>query len=181
MTVICALSEQSSGEVWLGCNSGMMVGDTRLPSAVSKWSRFGNWALGISGIGLAYNVLQMSAEKFPNEALSPLDVILHIKTTFAEFDLGVKEDGEVALTYDVCSLLVHRNGRIWDMDFRLAVDEIPAGTLWARGSGMDFAIGADYPLRAAGISAEDRVRNAVEAAIFYDTNCPGQALVEQLA
>lgn len=180
MTIICALSDRITGEVWLGCNDGTMVGETRLPSVMSKWLRFGDWALGVSGIGLAYNVLEMSAEKFPLDAQSPLDVILHIKTAFADFDLGNKEDGEVALSYDLSCLLAHGDGRVWDMDLRLATDEVPAGTLWARGSGMDFALGADFPLRQGEHSSEDRVRNAVEAAIFYDTGCPGQAIVERL-
>jgi hypothetical protein len=180
LTIICALSDKETGEVWLGCNDGMTIGETRLPSVMSKWLRFGDWALGVSGIGLAHNVLQMNAGKFPRRAQSPLDIILHIKTAFAEFDLGAKEEGDVALSYDVSCLLAHAGGRLWDMDFRLATDEVPAGTLWARGSGMDFALGADFALRQSGLAARDRIQNAVEAALFYDTGCPGSALVEVL-
>lgn len=180
MTVICALFDETAGEVWLGCNSAMTIGSTRMPGDWSKWFRFGAWAIGVSGIGLANNLLKRSGENFPVEATSPLDVVLHIKTVFAEFELGSKGDDEVATSYDLSCLLAHCDGRIWDMDNCLAIDEIPAGTLWARGSGMDFALGADFPLRLTDAAAEDRVRNAVEAALFYDTDCPGIALIERM-
>lgn len=180
MTVICALFDEAAGEVWLGCNSAMTIGATRMPGAFSKWFRFGDWAIGVSGIGLANNIVQRSGEDFPVEAQSPLDVVLHIKAAFADFDLGNKGDGEAATSYDLSSLLVHRDGQVWDMDYCLAIDEIPAGTLWARGSGMEFALGADFPLRQTNASPEERVRNAVEAAMFYDTGCPGQAMIERM-
>lgn len=180
MTVICALCDEHSKEIWLGCNGGGTVGNIRLPRSVSKWEYAGDWALGISGVGLAQNVLQINAEDFPEDASSPLDIVLYLKAVFADFDFGSKDSDEVAPTYDLSGLIAHRDGRIWDMDFRLAIDEIPAGTLWARGSGMEFALGADFPLIGSDRSAEQRVRNAVEAAIFYDTDCPGEPLVVKL-
>lgn len=180
MTVICALCDPATREVWLGCNSGSTVGQMRLPSASSKWLTFGDWAVAISGIGVTFDILKMSGEHFPGDTTSPLDVVRYLRAVFADFDHGSKDDGEVAMSYDLTSVLAHRDGRIWDMDFRLALDEVPPGTLWARGSGMEFALGADFPMRGTGAAAEDRVRNAVEAALFFDTGCPGEAIVTLL-
>jgi len=181
MTVICALSDVTTGAVWLGCNDAMTIGDTRMPGGLSKWLRFGDWAIGISGIGLANNILRMKGETFSVEAQSPLDVVLHLKAAFADFDFGNKDQGDAATSYDASFLLAHCDGRVWDIDSWLGIDEIPAGTLWARGSGMEFALGADFSLRQTSASTEDRIHNAVEAAIFYDTGCPGRPIVEHLA
>ena len=67
------------------------------------------------------------------------------------------------------------------MDSHLALSKIPPNKVWARGSGIDYALGADFAL--AKISSdtphEDRVRISTEAAIANDTSCPGSAVVRQ--
>ena len=181
MTVICALCDATNRDVWLGCNDGVTVGDTRMPGAKrEKWLLFNDWAIGTSGSSIPSEVLDQSRQHFPVDEDSPLAVTQFLKALFDEHELGFRDEENPLTSYPIVALMAHRNGRIWDLDSYLAIDELPPGTLWARGSSMDFALGADFPLASGKATSEERVRNAVEAAIFYDSGSPGQASVQKL-
>jgi ATP-dependent protease HslVU (ClpYQ) peptidase subunit len=181
MTVICALCEKASKEVWLGCNDGVTLGDTRMPGVREpKWQHFGSWAFGMAGSPLLSDLLETVRSNFPAKNASPLDIVRFLKAVFDEHELGSRDDDDTATSYPFSAVLAHRDGRIWDVDSYFAIAELQPGTLWARGSGMEYALGADFPLASCEVIAEERVRNAVEAAIHYDTGCPGAAIVERL-
>ncbi len=181
MTVICALCDATNRDVWLGCNDGVTVGDTRMPGAKrEKWLLFNDWAIGTAGSSIPSELLEQSRQHFPVDEDSPLAVTQFLKALFDEYELGFRDEEDPLTSYPIVALMAHRNGRIWDLDSYLAIDELPPGTLWARGSSMDFALGADFPLASGKATSEERVRNAVEAAIFYDNGSPGQASVQKL-
>ena len=182
MTVICALSDKSSRAIWLGCNDGVTMGDTRMHGVCEpKWQQFGCWALGIAGSPLLGDVLETVRDDIPDNDASPSVIIQFLRVRFDECELGNRDEGDTSTSYPCSAILAHRDGRIWDVDSYLAIAALQPGTLWARGSGMEYALGADFPLASSNVTAEERVRNAIHAAIHYDTGCPGKAIVERLA
>lgn len=181
MTVICALCDQHTKNVWIGCNDGVAVGDVRMHGAIrNKWVIFGQWALGMAGSSIPAEVLIQNREHFPDNENCPLAITQFIKNVFDEFEIGTRDDDDPATSYPMVALLAHSDGRIWDLDCFLATDQILPGKLWASGSGMSFALGADFVLAAQNATSEERVQKAVEAAIFYDGSCPGQTFVQRL-
>ena len=76
-------------------------------------------------------------------------------------------------------MFVHKDGGIWDFDSRLTLTPVAPDTMWARGSGGDFALGADHVAKAAGQSAEARMKSAVAAAMALDISCPGAPIIER--
>lgn len=181
MTVICALSDPQTKDVWIGCNDGVRVGDTQIPNAKCiKWFQFGGWAIGLTGSPITFNLLEFKRERFPVEETCPLNIVEFLRALLNESDVGNRDEDDPAKSYPNTLLLAHCDGRIWDADRFLTIDEVPSGTLWARGSGMEYALGADFPLASQNLSCEARIRNAVEAAIFYDIYCPSRPFVKKL-
>jgi len=76
-------------------------------------------------------------------------------------------------------ILVNRTGDIYDLSAHMSLTKIPRNRLWARGSGIDYALGADFATLqvAPKTSIKDRVRIATEAAIYNDTTCPGEVVL----
>ncbi len=181
MTVICALCDPRTKEVWIGCNDGISVGGTRMPNAnCIKWSQFGGWAIGLTGSPVTINLLELKREHFPVDETCPLTIVEFLRGLLNDSEVGNRDEDDPVKSYPNTLLLAHHCGRIWDADHFLSIDEVPSGTLWARGAGMEYALGADFPLASKDVSCETRIRNAVEAAIFYDLNCPGRPFVKKL-
>lgn len=178
MTILCALYDEGESELWLGCNDRGAIGDTPSPATASKWINFGDWVIGLSGDeGVYEHFLQISGDAFPVGTVNVLDIFKFLRATFDEFGLGQQKGADTALAYGVDGIIAHKSGRIWDFDNQLALSDVPAGRLWACGSGADYALGADYAMRGKGLSAKERVVVAVSAAIALDIACPGAALV----
>jgi len=178
MTILCALYDLDADELWLGCNDRATIGDTPSPSSASKWLKFGDWVIGLSGDESVYEqYLQLAGEKFPQETVHVLDVFKFLRQTFDDHNLGQQKSGDSAASYGVDGIIAHKSGRIWDFDNQLALSETPAGRLWACGSGADYALGVDYALQGTGKAAKERVAYAVGAAIALDISCPGEALI----
>lgn len=176
MTIICALYDGTERTFWLGCNSGSLVGDTILPEHRTKWLRFANWALAISGRGVAHDAVEAERGKFPNQTEDVAQVMSFIRTAFGKYDIGEMDGG--AKDYDVSGLIVHSAGALYDFDNRLSVSRIPEGTMWARGSGMEFALGADLAMKNKGFGPQERLESAVLTAIDLDSGCPGEPIIE---
>ncbi|MEL6507705.1 MAG: hypothetical protein AAFR29_08725 [Pseudomonadota bacterium] len=179
MTIVCALYDDDNRRFWLGCNSGSLVGKTILPEHQTKWLRFANWALALSGAGIAVNAVAAERAKFPNQTEDVNQVIAFLRAAFAKYDMGEMEGN--AKDYDVSGLLVHNQGAFYDVDTRLSTSKIPTGALWARGSGMEYALGADMALKLKGFTPQERLETAVLTAIDLDSGCPGEPIVESFA
>ncbi|MGF1544623.1 MAG: hypothetical protein ACFB00_09015 [Parvularculaceae bacterium] len=176
MTIICAVYDPDAGKFWLGCNSGSLVGDTIIPEHRTKWLRFANWAIAFSGSGVADDALETERGKFPNQATDVHQVTAFIRASFERYDLGEKDDG--AKDFGVSGLIAQTGGMLYDVDGRLSLGRIPEGTMWARGSGMDFALGADMAMKTKGFGPQERLETAVLTAIDLDSGCPGEPIVE---
>lgn len=180
MTIICAIYDDVENNIWLGCNDRATIGDSPAPASESKWLKFGDWAVGISGDESVYEqYLQLSAEKFPARTENVLDVFDFLRATYDGYNLGNQRDGNTSLSYGVDGILVHASGGVWDFDNHLALSEVPAGRLWGCGSGVDYALGADHIMRMGRFSAYERILNAVSAAIALDIGCPGAPIIER--
>ncbi|MEM9014134.1 MAG: hypothetical protein AAGB02_03405 [Pseudomonadota bacterium] len=177
MTILCALFDQEANELWLGCNDRATIGDTPAPSPISKWLTFDEWAIGLSGNESVYELfLRLAGESFPR-AGDILDVFQFLRKTFDDYGLGQQKSGDTSLSYGVDGIIAHKSGRIWDFDNQLALSEVPAGRLWACGSGVDYALGADFVAARSGKSPHERMGFAIGAAIALDIACPGDAII----
>ena len=176
MTILCAVYDADARKFWLGCNSGGLVGDTILPEHGTKWLRFTKWAVAVSGLGIVRDLLEAERAKFPNQSSDISQVSNFIRTTFGKYEFGEMSEG--AKDYDICGLIAHSEGTLHHLDRRLSASRIPQGAMWACGSGMEFALGADMALKTKGFSAQERIETAVLAAIDLDSGCPGEPIVE---
>ncbi len=178
MTVICALYDDTKNTVYLGCNSGALIGDVHVPEHKSKWVRFDDWAIAFSGHSRLMGYLQLERSKFPISTDEPHRVISFIRETASKYNLGEMQEGY--LSFGCATLLVHKNGTFLDLDHKMTPSEIPSGTLWARGSGMEFALGADDAVKMINYPAEQRIQYAVDAAIKLDSCCPGDTIIDKM-
>ncbi|MEL6360813.1 MAG: hypothetical protein AAFR21_06975 [Pseudomonadota bacterium] len=176
MTIICAVYDADARQVWLGCNSGSLVGDTIMPEHRTKWLRFANWAVAISGRGVASDIIELERAKFPNQSSDVSQVTSFLREAFRKHDLGEMDGG--AKDYDISGLIAHSSGDLYHVDTRLAVSTIPQGVMWACGSGMDFALGAENAMKTKGFSAQERLETAVLTAMDLDSGCPGEPIIE---
>ena len=174
MTVICAQRDDARGVTVLGCNSRSLVGSVVLAADRSKWHVLGDWACGLTGAGVTTDAVLARRAKFPGDTDDPYAVTTFIRKCLVKLDLGEDEDG--ARDYDISALLIHRDGRVFDMDANLSLEEMNPGTFWATGSGGRIALGAAHMLPDAPV--EERVRRSVEAAIALDSGCPGTPMIE---
>lgn len=180
MTIICAIHDAAKNETWLGCNDRATIGDTPAPGPASKWLKFGDWAIGLSGDECVYvQYLQLSEEKFPAEAKTVLEIFEFLRATYEHYSLGQQKGNDTSNSYGVDGILVHASGRMWDFDNNLALSEVPADCVWGCGSGVDYALGADHVMAAQkSFTARERINNALKAAIALDIGCPGDPLIE---
>lgn len=170
MTIITALFDGTN--TWLGYNDGATIGDTVLASVMKPWLLFGSWALGVTGESAQQDILELNIDRLQDTGTNPLIVTNKLRTIFTDYG-HMSNDENAAPSFKIWCILAHRDGRIWDIDAHLAITLIPQGMLWARGSGTDFALGADTILQGLDISQEDRIIKATNAAITSDVYCAG--------
>lgn len=193
MTIIAAIRDPLSDTTWIGSDTrgcrGSIYSDVGF-----KWVRYGEWAVGNSGNLRAQNVMMAHAEEL-FVGLSGA----YLFTTRARRLL--KEDGfdrdKYSFSEDLnqSMILAHPKG-LWSIGSDFSIVEVPAGVLWAEGSGREFALGAFHALQATRLGFDDMtqfmpeslrteigenlVRKSIEAAIAYDTGCGGRVIVEAL-
>lgn len=174
MTVICALHQ--NGETWIGADSRACGSHGQIiAGSIKKWIVSADAAIGSNGEAIATQILHR------NRA-----VILHVPNPCQIADEfksliipAFKESGdtESAKAWGVSSLIATHHG-VYDVDSAFHVMEINRGTLWARGAGRDFAIGAGNATR--GDNPMARVRKALEMACEFNAGCGGQLFIHRL-
>lgn len=176
MTIITSISDGAT--VWLGHNNASTMGDTPIPDQ-NHWIYFGDWCLGISGEGRQQNILEWNIQKLEEQCDTPMAVIHTIGEIFMDKNIYKHSDSWAAPSFKIWCILANKNGNIWDVDCRLSLTKMPLNQIWARGSGIDYALGADFATRAINpeMGHEDRIRIATEAAIYNDVGCPGSAII----
>ena len=178
MTIICALHDTATGGTWIGANTGSTIADTPLPAYDRKWLMRGPWALGLAGDGRVSNLLEAEAERLFEDLEEPYELTQRIRQIFD--DAGIKDPEKAAVPSYGQAMILATAAAVYDLDGALAFSPIEDGRLWARGSGMDFALGADHALADLNLPAETRVRKAVLAAMANDVFCPGELYLHKL-
>jgi len=182
MTIITAISDGKN--IWLGNNSALTIGDTPVEGNFDPWFKFEDWALGITGQSFQQDFLESNLKELEKNNHSALGLMQNIRALFLKNDISINQDNSASPTFGIWSILANKtNGTIWDVDDRLSLTQISKNKLWASGSGVDYALGADFAMIESGadLTLQERIRIATEAAIANDITCPGQAVVSQFA
>ena len=178
MTVICALHDTQTNQTVIGSNVGALSGATRIPHSTSTWIVRDTCALGLSGQHRQFEILRHRADDLLKGDASPFDLAQRIRALFHEFDIHGYSRGNDAQNLFGASMILARPDGVWDIDGTLAPCRIDNDVLWARGSGMHFALGAGFA--ASDRDAFQRVQIAVDAARNFDVDCPGDCFVTAL-
>lgn len=176
MTIITAIHDADQGVTWLGSNSRATIGSFVAPATDHKWFALHGWALGVTGSGPKLEALQAAASDFPQDATQPFELLKFLKSAYEAFDIGETEEG--LKRYLGGGLLIHKTGAIWDFDNSFCMMGVPQGVFWARGSGMDLAIGAARALTGHVSSPDEITRRSLEITIDIDVDCPGEPLLQ---
>lgn len=176
MTIITAMYDADKQVTWIGSNGRATIGSFVSPAMDLKWHPIGEWLIGITGSGPKLEALKASADQFPSAATQPFEVIKFMRTAYADFDIGEMEEG--LKRYSGSGLLVHKSGAVWDFDNSFCLSEVEKGAFWARGSGMDLAIGAALAMRPFVQSPKEMTKRTLEIVIAHDVDCPGEMLIQ---
>ena len=172
MTIITALYNKKN--MWLGHNDALTIGDTPILESLNPWLFWGEWGFGITGESLQQNVLSRHLGKLAEDTPNAVIIVERIREVLLEHGYSKHIDESAIPSFGIWGILVHKKGKIWDVGSRLDLTEIPDNQLWARGSGADFALGADKALSDLGLTTEQRVQKATDSAIKCDVYCPGE-------
>ena len=176
MTIITAIHDTEQNLTWLGSNGRATIGSFVGPSTDHKWFPIGEWLIGVTGTGPKLEALRACAKNFPEDAAHPFEVLKFMRDAYGEFDIGEMDEG--LKRFCGSGLLIHKSGEIWDFDNSFCLTEVPKGSFWARGSGMDLALGAGLALKDYEKSPKALTRKALEIVVAVDVDCPGEALIQ---
>lgn len=174
MTVIAALHQD--GETWIGSDRAWVSGERPSPCDLAKWASLdGRW-LACSGNGATLSTLLHDPERFIGaDAFDTAAKVLEFFKTSGY--RGEPSEGGGALGFGNAFIFADASG-VWDIDSACCVVPINHGELWARGSGVDYALGVGHDRR--GDHSKDRVRRSIEAACRWDIYCGGRPFVRRL-
>ncbi len=176
MSIITAICDKQENVVWLGGNGRASIGSFVAPSLDKKWVSFDGWAIGITGSGPKTEALQACSDEFPKNAQHPFEIVKFMREAYGRFDIGEMDEG--VKRYTGSGILVHKTGAIWDFDNSFCLTEVERGVFWARGSGMDAAIGAAKALESFVSSHRARMQKTLEIVIETDVDCPGEIVIQ---
>ena len=170
MTVIVAVA--AHGKVTMGCDGGASDKDFIGSSLTSKVKRNGKYLIGYAGSQGTGQLLQKL--EYPMPPKRDLDTFLR-----TQFVRVAKQNCEELCSdvYDpekgAADLLVGVHGRL----FEISTEDwgVTEWTEIATGSGYQYAMGSLYSTQ--GFPTAERVRKAVQAAIFYSPTCANNTFV----
>ena len=176
MTVITALYDPDEKVTWLGSNGRVTIGNFIGPSLDRKWIAFDEWVIGMTGTGPKEEVLRAEVDKFPKEEKHPFEILKFMRTAYLEYDIGEMDEG--LKRFCGSGMLVHKSGAIWDFDNSFCLTKVDRNVFWARGSGMDIAIGAGRALTSFVSSPKEITKRVVEIVVSTDIDCPGEVVLQ---
>lgn len=184
MTVIVGLHDVVSGQTWLGADSQMTMGDGRFPGKIDKWVVHGRHAIATAGSILGLELIRSAVPDLLSGVGSAHEVGMRCRDLFRREDFDTEDMRGAGGPKSYRQTLIYATPEeVWDIDGTGCATKVEPGKLWARGSGMDYALGADHALRwtqSAAITPKQRIMVAIAAAIEHDTGCGGPIFVQQL-
>lgn len=185
MTIIVALHDPFAG-TWIGADSRMIVGQGYvMPAEVRKWVRVGGGVVGVAGSARTATLVRQFASVLGTMAETPENLAEAMRLLFDTKGYRILPDeGKSGPGHCGSDILYATPDGVWDIGWNFAVVRVRDGCLWARGSGMDHALGADYALcrdkRRRGLYPEQRIEAALDAAAHFDAACAGPMLIERI-
>jgi ATP-dependent protease HslVU (ClpYQ) peptidase subunit len=177
MTIIVALHQD--GQTWIGADSRCILHGQIMPTTVRKWvlSPLGDRAVTVGGQTRAALLVRRMAW----EGIADADRMADAIRTLARSDEWSPGDDQGPKGYANPFLYATPDG-VWDIDHTFGTVSITDGRLWARGSGMDYALGADSAMRAIYPLPGPKIRleAALAAAVENDAGCGGEMFVHRL-
>jgi hypothetical protein len=167
MTTLAGLHIPGQG-TWIGADRRITSDNVKL-GPVCKWVTRGEWAIGCAGDYKTLNVLQAEAALVLEATKDPQHIVHRLEKAMVKHNFSAATDGPFGPPAWGQSFLLASPDGLWDLDEQLSVFRVPDETLWATGSGRDFALGAGHAARQdSGSSPADCVRLAIEAALTFD-------------
>lgn len=176
MTTLVGLHYPGRG-TWFGSDSRATSDNLKIGPIV-KWVRHGRWAVGCAGDLKTLNIMQTETDALLNGARSASEISKRMERMLATHNFSAASDGFGPPAWGQSFLIASDEG-LWDMDMTLSLFQVPGGTLWATGSGRDFALGAGF----ASVEEKDprrRVELAVNAAMTFDVMSGHGAHIDHL-
>lgn len=173
MTIIVGLHDPDRGETWIGADGRALECGTPAMGPIQKWvvARDGRRAIGLSGQLRAITVLRNLDWENLRDVFAVAERVRDMLRDDG-FNAKPREDAGGAPSLGQ-QMIYAEHGSVWDIDATFSIVKVTAGRLWARGSGMDFGLGADHASRTLDptLPPATRVRHAIEAAIEHDVGC----------
>jgi hypothetical protein len=173
MTVVCAITDGT--HTWIGSDTYGVAGNgTPVPTG-KKWFGAHGWAFGHAGDSYAAGIISQEAVHLFGNTDDPYKVISRLRTTYEVFGMkAVYGQGEATGSWLNSGILV-RAGLVWDIDDRLAINQMPSGVLHARGCAGIEAAAAAYGFQMAQpkASPEVLIATSLKAAARFDIHIRG--------
>ncbi len=174
MTIICALSCEEG--VFIGSDTLLTAG-SRAMKGIPKWYCWRNWAIALAGDWRVANVINNNREHLLTKLKDEHDFVERLYVLLDEKDIGRITDGDYVRNFGQSILLAKRDSAIWDIDCNLSILELPFDTFAARGTGMEYALGASSVLKG---KPETIMRKSIETAIEFSLDCGGEIWIKKL-
>jgi hypothetical protein len=167
MTTLAGLHIPGLG-TWIGADCRVTADNLKL-GPIIKWVKRNDWAIGCAGDLKTLNILQSESALLLEPTKDPHQIVHRLEKVMVKHNYSAATDGPFGPPAWGQQFLVASPLGLWDVDNQLSVFRVPDDTLWAVGSGRDFALGAGFAeRRAVSNSPGECVRLAIEAAITYD-------------
>lgn len=164
MTTLVGLHCEGQG-TWIGADSQTTADNLRM-GPVGKWVRKGRWAVGCAGNLRTLNLMQAETDGLLDGVRSAEEVVRRLERLMNNHNYAAATLEPFGPPAYGQSFMIASDEGLWDIDISLSVLRIPSGTVWATGSGRDFALGAGFACAEA--DPVQRVRVAMQAAMAYD-------------
>ncbi len=174
MTIICALATDEG--VFIGSDT-LLIAGSRAIHGIPKWYCWRNWAIALAGDWRVANIISNNRERLLSKLKDEHDFVERLYTLLDEKDIGRTTDGDFARNFGQNILLAKKDGAVYDVDCNLSTLECPHNVLTARGTGMEYALGASHVLKG---KPETIMRKSIEAAIEFSIDCGGEIWIKKL-
>ena len=178
MTVVCAVHHEGDG-TWIGSDTYCTCGNGLIPSDVPKWFGAHGWAIGQSGDRFTHNLIDHEVDGLFHKCKDIFEASRRLIVLFDENKMNHNDEPGARSFNQELIICGPKNLKrpIWHIGPDMCFAPIPLGTLWAIGSGEEYARGAGYVADGGG---RERVEAALAAAILYDQGCGGEPYVARL-
>jgi ATP-dependent protease HslVU (ClpYQ) peptidase subunit len=174
LTIICGLATDDG--TFIGSDT-LLVAGSRSIVGIPKWYCWRGWAIALAGDWRVANILNNNKEELLTKLQNVNDFIDRLYELLDSKGIGTSTHEEYTRNFGQNILLAKKNGPVWDIDCNLSMLEFPHNKLVAKGTGMEYALGAAHVLNG---KPETIMRKALETAIEFSIDCGGEVFIKRL-